>query len=200
MGSASSNSAHATFTTGLAPCSKLVGHVREERREILAAFPKGQVGESLGEVVSKLSFGTFPQTEDGDRVNQSLAFLKDHPREAFEALQNGLAKFGPKFPEERQFLVHFVGTLDIDLQTKIDFMANEIKRPVSEEDGQGFFNNTTALSSLMETTNNPSTLRSTIRDAVRSQANPQSRQLLLALYEQKDPEGAKRLKEDLLRD
>jgi hypothetical protein len=153
------------------------------------AFSRTEAGTELAKLCTLLNFDPQGRNRESGFAGASLRWLKSHPSEAFEEIQRGLPKLEERYGYQRQYLIQFASRLEVAERNKIDWLASELRRPMSGERG---YDGAAALSALIEVSRDPVELEELVKGALEAQPDARVREMLLSVYSAQAPERVQR--------
>jgi|GEM_PF-5479741 len=174
--------------------------LEEKKNELTAkVFSDTETGRKLADVVVLFNQGSLPEIHphEASRMAFELAALRKDPDQTFKNLNSNLKNLPPEYAAEKQFLLQFASRLDTDKNAIGDFLATEMKTPVTlPEDGSrppSSFTPLTALDAMIDAGVEPAKVSQALKEALEAQTDPAERLLLIGRYERLDREEAARL-------
>lgn len=173
-------------------------HLSERDSKISSTFPRTEVGILVSHILTLSQFGPGGNHEENRIVAEDIRLVQNNPDEAFQVIRDSIDKLGREFSEEQHYLIHLVGTLELnDSQEKIEFLGNELSRPAvgtENETKQIKSNRVEALATLIEMGVDPSTLEQKLREALSGEQDYLIKNKLLATFGLKYPDSALEIK------
>ncbi len=111
------------------------------------SFPASEAGQKVVQLTALRVFGSMVGAPEAQQFAEQAQWLKEHPREAFVAIQAAVLRFDESRAADRQYLVQFAAKLGVGEREKMAFLARELKRSGK---GAAQFNASAALSAMLE--------------------------------------------------
>ena len=173
-------------------------HLEKRAQELSGYFSDTDIGRALTEMTVFHPFGPSIGSPESAALAEKLKYLESNPKETLSELQQSLSKIGPNYALDRQWLVQWSSQLNVDTQSKIELLTDELQNAVSaaQIEDQAAFNAPIALSTLLNVSDQYSEIEPAVRQAVKTEKSTIMKQMLISIYSHKNAEGAQKLRQE----
>ena len=172
-------------------------HLLLKGQRMAEIFSKNSAGKALSQVLTLIEFKNQLDTLEGKRVADQLTFLESQPGDTLEEVRTAVGNFEKEFTPERQFLIQYVGRLDIELSDRVDFLSKELIRNSDLEENTDFkMNAVVALTTLLRVDADQNTIETALKQILGPKTPYTTRMSMIAIYESKYPDQSTRIETD----
>jgi hypothetical protein len=173
--------------------------LEEKDRKLLTVIAPTELGRALVQTLTLHETNANSSTPEAQLLADNQKLLESTPQETLALIHSAMKRLvGTEFAAERQYLIRFVGRLDLDIQEKTNFLVDEMVRaPLEAENKQTQLSNVVALTTLIQLEVDSTLIEGSLRPALTGALPYSLRMILLSVFESRFPEQGRKIREDL---
>jgi hypothetical protein len=164
--------------------------------DMRATFPTTGMGPALARIAVLYPAGMQQQNiPEARQMAMDQAQLGTNPEQSLADLRSGFQHLAGKYWAERQFLIQVAARLSVAQDRIVDFLKQEISRPVTTSDPTDLsdYSSAVAAEELIDIVSDAEKRDAALLEAIKAQPDKNIRALVISRYEMVDLERARRL-------
>lgn len=149
-------------------------------------FSESEKGKLLSQMTALIPF-VREGSEQGRQFQAWLEQMRRNPDGTLKEIKSGLKKFGPEMRAERQFLIQFASRLETDETSRMEFLKEQLSRPVPakshpQDQEQWRFESSLTFDSLYEVSKKPEVVEPILVSFLNGHPDKYTKEMLVARF------------------